>query len=65
MMSFMNETLVITVVVALMLVFAKVDPRPPAGPRLRDIVAENYPNGQVDMVDYAIFSRYWLMTQQP
>ena len=65
MMSFMNKTFVITVVVALTPVSVKADPRPPAGPRLREIVAENYPNGQVDMVDYAIFSRYWLMKQQP
>ena len=46
-MSSMNKTPIITFVVALITVFAKAAPRPPAGPRLRDIVAENYPNGNV------------------
>ena len=43
----MNKVRVIVLVIALTSVFAKAVPRPPTGPRLRDLVAENYPNGNV------------------
>jgi len=46
-MSSMIKALLITLVIALVTVLANADPQPPAGPRLREIVAENFPNGNV------------------